>query len=108
MELGEFVSKTIENIDTALSKSNYVLSTSNSSGQSTSSGGVIDFEILVTVSDSDSKQGGGKIKVFSMIAVGAEKETISAATQSSKIKFQIKRSHPVPPAPRQVPQSSNR
>lgn len=96
MELSEFISKTIQNIDSALQDTEYVLGVSPERIQTNSEGGVIEFDILVNVTDTDTNQGGGKIQVLSIFTGGLDKEIIKEISHSSRIKFIIKRANSKP------------
>lgn len=91
MELHEFISQTIDHIEKGLTETGYVLGNGIDRPQNTSEDGIVDFDILVSVTDSDTTSSGGKITVLSVFNGGLEKEVNVAISQSHHIKFQVKK-----------------
>lgn len=90
MELKEFVKQTIIQItDGVMDGHKYVVDNNYGKGVQSSKYKEVSFDVAVT-SNEEAKTGiAGKLAVASVLSFGGKDETISAATNSSRIQFKI-------------------
>lgn len=89
MELKEFIQNAIKDIATAINySSNEMIESKTGNGIPDANEINVNFDLAVTVSTNEEKEGGGKINVLGpLVSIGGNKKNVKEIEQVSRITF---------------------